>query len=109
MIAVAGQSVHSGGMVGLLLNNFVSAQIKSVFAAAFFLSLLGISLVLIAKISIKNIFIFLARVLRESGRSCWRFFSAIGWKASARTGTAKKSSKNTTPPTEISCSRAGSR
>lgn len=65
MITVAGQPVHSGGMVGLLLNNFVSAQIKSIFAAAFFLSLLGISLVLIAKISIKNIFIFLARVLQK--------------------------------------------
>jgi S-DNA-T family DNA segregation ATPase FtsK/SpoIIIE len=65
IIAVAGQPVHSGGMVGLLLNNFFSAQIKSVFAAALFLALLGISLVLIAKISIKNIFIFLARILKK--------------------------------------------
>ncbi|HUU04765.1 MAG TPA: DNA translocase FtsK 4TM domain-containing protein [Patescibacteria group bacterium] len=65
MIAVAGQPVHSGGMVGLLLNNFFSAQIKSGFAAAFFLSLLGISLVLIAKISIRNIFVFLARLLKK--------------------------------------------
>ncbi len=64
-IAVAGQPVHSGGMAGMLLNNFLSAQIKSGFAAAFFLSLLGISLVLIAKISIKNIFIFLARLLKK--------------------------------------------
>ena len=65
MIAVAGQPVHSGGMVGLLLNNFFSAQIRSGFAAAFFLSLLGISLVLIAKVSIRNIFVFLARVLKK--------------------------------------------
>jgi DNA segregation ATPase FtsK/SpoIIIE-like protein len=74
MIAVAGQPVHSGGMVGLLLNNFVSAQIKNVFAAALFLSLLGISLVLIAKISIKNIFIFLARVLQKAAVMLGFFF-----------------------------------
>lgn len=66
LIVVAGQPVHSGGMVGLLLNNFFSAQIKSGFAAAFFLSLIGISLVLIAKISIKNIFIFLALILKKA-------------------------------------------
>ena len=56
---IAGQPVRSGGMIGLLLNNFFSAQIKSIFSALLFLSLLAISLVLIAKISIKNIFIFL--------------------------------------------------
>jgi len=65
MIAVAGQPVHAGGMVGLLLNNFFSAQIKGFFAGALFLSLLGISLVLIAKISIRNIVVFLARLLKK--------------------------------------------
>jgi S-DNA-T family DNA segregation ATPase FtsK/SpoIIIE len=65
--AIAGQNVASGGMVGLLLNNFVSAQIKGVFAAALFLCLLGISLVLIAKISIKNIIVFFCRLLARGG------------------------------------------
>ena len=65
-IFVAGQPVRSGGMIGLLLNNFFSAQIKSFFSALLFLSLLAISLVLIAKISIKNIFIFLWEILKKS-------------------------------------------
>ena len=108
LIAVAGQPVHSGGMVGLLLNNFFSAQIKGVFAAAFFLSLLGISLVLIAKISIKNIFVFLARLLKKVA-VLLALFSGNGWKASAKTGTARRSSKNTMRPRGILCSKAGSR
>jgi S-DNA-T family DNA segregation ATPase FtsK/SpoIIIE len=66
-IAISGQAAPSGGMVGLLLNNFVSAQIKGIFAAALFLCLLGISLVLIAKISIKNIIVFLWRLLARAG------------------------------------------
>ncbi len=65
--AIAAQAVPSGGMVGLLLNNFVSAQIKGFFAAALFFCLLGISLVLIAKISIKNILVFLWRLLARGG------------------------------------------
>ncbi len=60
--AISRQTVQSGGLIGLLVNNFFSAQLKSVFAAAFFLSLLGISLVLIAKISIKNILVFFWRL-----------------------------------------------
>jgi S-DNA-T family DNA segregation ATPase FtsK/SpoIIIE len=60
---ISGQEVQSGGMVGMLLNDVVSAQIKGFFAAGLFLSLLGISMVLIAKISIKNIFIFVWRLL----------------------------------------------
>jgi S-DNA-T family DNA segregation ATPase FtsK/SpoIIIE len=61
--AISRQAVHTGGMVGLLVNDFFSAQLKSVFAAALFLSLLGISLVLIAKISIRNILVFLWRMV----------------------------------------------
>jgi len=57
--AISGQKVASGGMVGLLLNNLVRSQVKSFFSALLFLSLLGISLVLIAKISIKNTIVFL--------------------------------------------------
>ena len=63
---IAGQPVRSGGIIGLLLNDFVSAQIKSFFSALLFISLLAISLVLIAKISIKNIFIFFGGVLKRS-------------------------------------------
>jgi S-DNA-T family DNA segregation ATPase FtsK/SpoIIIE len=74
LASLSGQAVQSGGMVGLLLNNFVSAQIKGVFAAALFLSLLGISLVLIAKISIKNIFIFLWRLLAKAAALLAAFF-----------------------------------
>ncbi|MBN2399203.1 MAG: DNA translocase FtsK 4TM domain-containing protein [Candidatus Aminicenantes bacterium] len=62
---VANQPVRSGGMVGLLLNNLLSAQIKSFFAALLFLCLLAVSLVLIAKISIKNIFIVLWDVSKK--------------------------------------------
>jgi len=65
--AIAAQAVPSGGMVGLLLNNFVSAQIKGFFAAALFFCLLSISLVLIAKISIKNILVFIWRLLARGG------------------------------------------
>ncbi len=64
---VSGQAVRSGGMVGLLINDFVSGQIKGVFAAALFLCLLGISLVLIAKISIRNIIVFLWGLLARGG------------------------------------------
>jgi S-DNA-T family DNA segregation ATPase FtsK/SpoIIIE len=60
---LAHQAVPTGGMAGMLLNHVVSAQIKGLFAAALFLSLLGVSLVLIAKISIKNIIVFLGRAL----------------------------------------------
>jgi len=63
---IAGQPVRSGGIIGLLLNNFFSTQIKSFFSALLFISLLAISLVLIAKISIKNIFIFLWKTLKKS-------------------------------------------
>ena len=63
---IAGQPVRSGGMIGLLLNDLVSAQIKSFFAALLFLSLLAVSLVLIAKISIKNISLFLWDVAKKS-------------------------------------------
>jgi S-DNA-T family DNA segregation ATPase FtsK/SpoIIIE len=62
-VALSRQAVQTGGMLGMLLDRVVSAQIKGVFAAALFLSLLGVSLVLIAKISIKNILVFLWRVL----------------------------------------------
>ncbi len=64
---VSGQAVRSGGMVGLLINDFVSAQVKGVFAAALFLCLLGVSLVLIAKISIRNILVFLWKLLARGG------------------------------------------
>jgi S-DNA-T family DNA segregation ATPase FtsK/SpoIIIE len=63
---IAGQPVRSGGIIGLLLNNFFCAQIKSFFSALLFLSLLAISLVMIAKISIKNLFIFLWEILKKS-------------------------------------------
>ena len=66
-VLVSGQAIRSGGMVGLLINNFVSGQIKGFFAAALFLSLLGISLVLIAKISIRNILVFLGKLLARGG------------------------------------------
>ncbi len=71
---ISGQAVQSGGMVGLLLNRFVSAQIKGVFAAALFLCLLGISLVLIAKISIKNIVVFLWGLLAKGAALLGVFF-----------------------------------
>ena len=63
---IAGQPVRSGGIFGLLINNFFSAQIKSSFSALLFISLLAISLVLIAKISIKNIFIFLWETVKKT-------------------------------------------
>jgi DNA segregation ATPase FtsK/SpoIIIE, S-DNA-T family len=63
---IAGQPVRSGGMIGLLLNDLASAQIKSFFAALLFLSLLAVSLVLIAKISIKNIFIFIWDISKKA-------------------------------------------
>lgn len=65
-IFIAGQPVRSGGILGLLINKFFSAQVKSFFSALFFLSLLAISLVLIAKISIKNIFIFLWEIVKKT-------------------------------------------
>ncbi len=64
---VSGQAVRTGGMVGLLINDFVSGQVKGVFAAALFLCLLGVSLVLIAKISIRNILVFLWKLLARGG------------------------------------------
>ncbi|HSQ35437.1 MAG TPA: DNA translocase FtsK 4TM domain-containing protein, partial [Candidatus Binatia bacterium] len=63
---IAGQPVRSGGMVGLLLNDLFSAQLKSFFAALLFLSLLAVSLVLIAKISIKNILLLLAAAMKKT-------------------------------------------
>ncbi len=71
---IAGQKVASGGMVGLFVNDFVSAQLKNVFAAALFLALLGISLVLIAKISIRNILVFLWRMLVKGASLLAAFF-----------------------------------
>ena len=64
---ITGQEVRSGGLVGLLLNNLVSGQIKGFFAAALFFCLLGVSLVLIAKISIGNTLVFLGRLLAKGG------------------------------------------
>jgi S-DNA-T family DNA segregation ATPase FtsK/SpoIIIE len=64
--SIDGQLVRSGGIIGMLLNNWFSAQIKSFFAALLFLSLLAVSLVLIAKISIKNIFIFSWNIGRQA-------------------------------------------
>jgi S-DNA-T family DNA segregation ATPase FtsK/SpoIIIE len=58
-IFMGGQPVRSGGLAGLLLNNLFSAQIKAFFAALLFLSLMAVSLVLIAKISIKNSIVFI--------------------------------------------------
>ncbi|MDD8012307.1 MAG: DNA translocase FtsK 4TM domain-containing protein [Acidobacteriota bacterium] len=72
--AIAGQNVASGGMVGLMLNNLVSSQIKGAFAALLFLSLLGVSLVLIAKISIKNIVVFLWGLLARGAALLGAFF-----------------------------------
>jgi S-DNA-T family DNA segregation ATPase FtsK/SpoIIIE len=73
---VSGQTLATGGMVGLLLDNLVRSQIRGAFAALLFLSLLAISLVLIAKISIKNTFIFLwgllARAAAGLGAFCRR-------------------------------------
>ncbi|MBN2344909.1 MAG: DNA translocase FtsK 4TM domain-containing protein [Candidatus Aminicenantes bacterium] len=71
---LSGQEVHSGGMAGLLLNNLVSSQIKGGFAAALFLSLLGVSLVLIAKISIKNSIVMLGRLLARGAGLLAAFF-----------------------------------
>lgn len=65
-VFIAGQPVRSGGIFGLLINNFFSAQIKSSFSALLFISLLAISLVLIAKISIKKIFIFLWEIFKKA-------------------------------------------
>lgn len=65
--AIAGQNVATGGMIGLMLNNLAASQLKSVFAGLLFLSLLGVSLVLIAKISIRNILLFLWRLLARGG------------------------------------------
>jgi S-DNA-T family DNA segregation ATPase FtsK/SpoIIIE len=65
-LSIDGQLVRSGGIIGLLLNNWFSAQIKSFFAALLFFSLLAVSLVLIAKISIKNIFIFSWNIIKKS-------------------------------------------
>ncbi len=64
---VSGQAIRSGGMAGLLINDFVSGQVKGFFAAALFLCLLGVSLVLIAKISIRNILLFLWKLLARGG------------------------------------------
>ena len=64
---ITGQEVRSGGLVGLLLNDLVSGQIKGFFAAVLFLCLLGVSLVLIAKISIGNTLAFLGRLLARGG------------------------------------------
>ena len=71
---VSGQQVQTGGMIGLLLNNLASSQIKGVFAALLFLSLIGVSLVLVAKISIKNIIVFLWGLLAKGGVLLGAFF-----------------------------------
>jgi S-DNA-T family DNA segregation ATPase FtsK/SpoIIIE len=65
-IFIAGQPVLAGGMVGKLINDFFCAQIKGFFSALLFISLLSISLVLIAKISIKNVLIFLCGVSKKA-------------------------------------------
>ncbi|MCU0275242.1 MAG: DNA translocase FtsK 4TM domain-containing protein [Acidobacteria bacterium] len=71
---VSGQALQTGGMVGLLLNNLVSSQIRGFFASLLFLSLLGISLVLIAKVSIRNIIVLLWRLLARGGALLGVFF-----------------------------------
>ena len=104
--AIAGQAVPSGGMVGLLLNNFVSAQIKGFFAAALFFCLLGISLVLIAKISIKNILVFIWRLLARGGALLGAF---LGRRLeSIRRNRDRKKVQDKYGPTGNSSSGAGS-
>jgi len=71
---ISGQKMASGGMVGMLLDRVVSAQIKGAFTALLFLSLLGISLVLIAKISIKNIIVLLWGLLGKGASLLGAFF-----------------------------------
>ncbi len=71
---ISGEAVPTGGMIGLLLNNLVSSQIRGFFAALLFLSLLGISLVLIAKISIRKILVFLWEIVAKGAGRLGSFF-----------------------------------
>ena len=74
-IFIAGQPVRSGGMTGLLINDFFCAQIKGFFSALLFISLLAISLVLIAKISIKNVLVFIWGISKKSAIQLATFVS----------------------------------
>ena len=47
--------IHTGGIIGLFLNDFVTGQIKGFFALLFFLLLMIISFVMVAKISVQNL------------------------------------------------------
>ena len=60
---VDGISIHAGGMVGLFLNRFLSTELKPFFAGGLFLIFMMISLVLIAKVSLRQMAVTLWKLL----------------------------------------------
>lgn len=69
-ITLSGVAVKSGGMIGYLLNDLVQSEIKLFFTLLFFFIMILISLVLVAKISLRRIGLFLGRVLlRLAGKA----------------------------------------
>lgn len=55
---IAGQKIKTGGITGFFINEFFQSQLKQVFSFLFFLLLIIISLILIAKLSLRKILKF---------------------------------------------------
>jgi len=65
VVPVAGDEIKSGGVIGYLVDDFLSGQITAAFSLVFcFLSMM-ISLVLIARFSLKRIAVFLGKLLAK--------------------------------------------
>ncbi len=60
---IGGTAIKSGGIIGYFLNDFLQGEIKLFFSALFFFVLILISLILVAKLSLRRIGAFLGRVL----------------------------------------------
>ena len=63
--------VQTGGLIGMLLGGFFTAQLRQGFAVLLAISLIAVSLVLIAKISIRHLLVWV-------GRLVFRLFSRAG-------------------------------
>jgi len=56
---IAGQNIKSGGIIGYFIDEFCQSQLTQVFSFFFFLLLIFISLILIAKLSLRKVVQFL--------------------------------------------------
>ncbi len=82
---VDGEPLHTGGMVGLFLNSFVRAELKPFFTGGLFLILMLVSLVVIAKVSLRRILKSFWELLKACGG-----WLAVKWKAFQKRRSARR-------------------